>query len=106
MVVGDGFGRSGSERPLAGQVEGLHWPCLSLDTVFKRGLQYRFDLLIDLRFTAMEVRTCHSSKGTRCSGCLQCFRHFITPHKVLKTTLCLEIIMPILQMKVRFREVK
>lgn len=60
----------------------------------------------DLRFTAMEVRTCHSSKGTRCSGCLQCFRHFITPHKVLKTTLCLEIIMPILQMKVRFREVK
>lgn len=59
MVVGDGFGRSGSERPLAGQVEGLHWPCLSLDTVFKRGLQYRFDLLISYPIPYLQYTPCH-----------------------------------------------
>lgn len=45
MLVGGGSDRSGSERALAGQMKGLQQPSSSLDTVFKGGLQYSFDLL-------------------------------------------------------------
>lgn len=45
MMIGGGSDRSGSDRALAGQTKGLQQPSSGLDTVFKGGLQYSFDLL-------------------------------------------------------------